>query len=149
MHYTILQENYFILKKQYLCRHHIIQICSGITSGRMLDGELLYTKNLEVNLFAFAYRLFEVLCLCRYQTPQNERLIEGHLRLEQFPLTTILQDFWYVIDVREFREMQSYATKNEQPPHQKKKKNPQKHAGADTFYNTISQYIYWTKLFPG
>ena len=24
----------------------------------MLDGELLYTKILEVNLFAFAYRLF-------------------------------------------------------------------------------------------
>ena len=36
----------------------IIQICSGITSGRVLDGELLYTKILEVNLFAFAYRLF-------------------------------------------------------------------------------------------
>ena len=31
---------------------------SGITSGRVLDEELLYTKILEVNLFAFAYRLF-------------------------------------------------------------------------------------------
>ena len=31
---------------------------SGITSGRVLDGELLYTNILEVNLFAFAYRLF-------------------------------------------------------------------------------------------
>ena len=31
---------------------------SGITSGRVLDGELLYTKILEVNLFAVAYRLF-------------------------------------------------------------------------------------------
>ena len=31
---------------------------SGITSGRVLDGELLYTKILEVSLFAFAYRLF-------------------------------------------------------------------------------------------
>ena len=31
---------------------------SGITSGRVLDGELLYTKILEVNLFAFAYKLF-------------------------------------------------------------------------------------------
>ena len=31
---------------------------SGITSGRVLDGELLCTKILEVNLFAFAYRLF-------------------------------------------------------------------------------------------
>ena len=38
--------------------NHIIQIYSGMTSGRVLDGELLYTKILEVNLFAFAYRLF-------------------------------------------------------------------------------------------
>ena len=30
----------------------------GITSGRVLGGELLYTKILEVNLFAIAYRLF-------------------------------------------------------------------------------------------
>ena len=28
---------------------------SGITSGRVLSGELLYTKILEVNLFAFAF----------------------------------------------------------------------------------------------
>ena len=27
---------------------------SGITSGRVFDGELLYTKILEVYLFAFA-----------------------------------------------------------------------------------------------
>ena len=31
---------------------------SGITSGRVLNGEFLYTEILEVNLFAFAYRLF-------------------------------------------------------------------------------------------
>ena len=31
---------------------------SGITSSRVLNGELLYTKILEVNLFAFTYRLF-------------------------------------------------------------------------------------------
>ena len=31
---------------------------SGITSGRVLDAELLYTKILEVNLFAFSYRPF-------------------------------------------------------------------------------------------
>ena len=31
---------------------------SGITSGRAPDGELLYTKILEANLFASAYRLF-------------------------------------------------------------------------------------------
>ena len=36
----------------------IIQIYSGITSGRVLDGELLFTVILEVNLFAFAYTLF-------------------------------------------------------------------------------------------
>ena len=29
---------------------------SGITSGRVLNGELLYTKILEVNLFALAHR---------------------------------------------------------------------------------------------
>ena len=31
---------------------------SGITSGKVLDGELLHTKILEVIFFAFAYRLF-------------------------------------------------------------------------------------------
>ena len=35
-----------------------IHMYSGITSGRVLNGELLYTKILEVSLFAFAYRLF-------------------------------------------------------------------------------------------
>ena len=38
--------------------HNTIHMYSGITSGRVLDGELLYTNILEVNLFAFAYRLF-------------------------------------------------------------------------------------------
>ena len=38
--------------------HNTIHMYSGITSGRVLDGELLYTMILEVNLFAFAYRLF-------------------------------------------------------------------------------------------
>ena len=37
---------------------YIIQICSGNTSGRMLDGDFLYIKILEVNSFAFDYRLF-------------------------------------------------------------------------------------------
>ena len=37
---------------------NIIHICSGMTSGRVLNWELLYTKILEVNLFAFANRLF-------------------------------------------------------------------------------------------
>ena len=32
--------------------HNTIHMYSGITSGRVLDGELLYTKILEVNLFA-------------------------------------------------------------------------------------------------
>ena len=35
-----------------------IQIYSGITSGRVLNGELLYTEILEVTLFAFVYGLF-------------------------------------------------------------------------------------------
>ena len=37
---------------------YTIHMYSGITSGRVLNGELLHTKILEVNLFAFAYRLF-------------------------------------------------------------------------------------------
>ena len=35
-----------------------IHMYSGITSGRVLDGELPHTKTPEVNLFAFASRLF-------------------------------------------------------------------------------------------
>ena len=35
-----------------------IHMYSGITTSRVLDGELLYKKILEANLFAFAYRLF-------------------------------------------------------------------------------------------
>ena len=42
----------------YISIYNTIYMYSGITSGRVLDGELLYTKILEVNLFAFAYRLF-------------------------------------------------------------------------------------------
>ena len=34
-----------------------IHMYSGITSGKVLDGELLYTKILEVNLFAMYRRL--------------------------------------------------------------------------------------------
>ena len=37
---------------------HIVQIYSGITSGRVFNGEPFHTKILEVNLFAFANRLF-------------------------------------------------------------------------------------------
>ena len=39
-------------------KNNTIYMYSGITSGRVLDGERLYTKILEVNLFTFAYRLF-------------------------------------------------------------------------------------------
>ena len=42
----------------YAPHYNIIHIYSGITSDRVLNAELLYTKILEVNLFAFAYRLF-------------------------------------------------------------------------------------------
>ena len=48
-------------------QNSIIQIYSGITSGRVLDGELLYTEILEVNLFAFAYRLFHEDCSPIYE----------------------------------------------------------------------------------
>ena len=43
---------------QSVCIYNTIHMYSGITSGRVLNGEFLYTKILEVNLFAFAYRLF-------------------------------------------------------------------------------------------
>ena len=36
---------------------HIIQIYSGITHGRVLNGEL-YTQRLHVNLSVFVYRVF-------------------------------------------------------------------------------------------
>ena len=42
----------------YIWIDFTIPMYSGITSGRVLDGELLYTKILEVNLSTFAYRLF-------------------------------------------------------------------------------------------
>ena len=42
----------------YMFIYYTIHMYSGITSGRVLNGELLNTKILEVNLFAFAYRLF-------------------------------------------------------------------------------------------
>ena len=37
---------------------HIIQLCSEITSGRVLSGELYAQIFTEVNLPAFVYRLF-------------------------------------------------------------------------------------------
>ena len=42
----------------YIYIYNTIHMYSEITSGRVLNGELSYTKILEVNLFAFAYRLF-------------------------------------------------------------------------------------------
>ena len=41
----------------YILQYDIFQICSGITRGRVLTGEL-YEQRLQVNLFAFVYRLF-------------------------------------------------------------------------------------------
>ena len=52
---------------------------SGITSGRVLNGELLYTKILEVNLFAFAYRLFR-----RDFSPLDGTYIASILHLLQY-----------------------------------------------------------------
>ena len=43
-------------RKHIYSYSYIIHICSGIINGRVLGGELLiiYTKIVEVNLFAFA-----------------------------------------------------------------------------------------------
>ena len=37
-----------LLEKCYNLKYHIIQIYSGITSGKVLNEELFYTKILEV-----------------------------------------------------------------------------------------------------
>ena len=50
---TVSQELVYIYP-----RYHIIQICSGITCGRVLSGELYAQRLQEVNLSAFVYRLF-------------------------------------------------------------------------------------------
>ena len=42
-----------VIRARMIVFHNIIHIYSGFTSGRVLNGELLYTKILEVNLFAF------------------------------------------------------------------------------------------------
>ena len=55
---TLVEQKTCIATTILTTKIYIIQIYSGITSGRVFDGELLYTKILEVNLFAFAYRLF-------------------------------------------------------------------------------------------
>ena len=47
---------------------------SGITSCRVLDGELLYTKILEFNLFVFAYRLFHEDFSRQMQNKLNSRI---------------------------------------------------------------------------
>ena len=53
----------------------MIQIYYGITSGRLLEGELLYIKILEVILFVFAYRLFHEDFSLIYQSLVNLREI--------------------------------------------------------------------------
>ena len=55
---SFLNNGYFSYPVQRQVTQLVIHIYSGITSGSVLNGELLYTKVLEVNLFAFAYRLF-------------------------------------------------------------------------------------------
>ena len=46
----------------YIIQFITIHMYSGITSGRVLNEELLYTKMLEVNLFAFVYMQYAI-CL--------------------------------------------------------------------------------------
>ena len=66
---------------------------SGITSGRLLNGELLYTKILEVNLFAFAYRLF-----CRDFSPLNGTfcIFCSHHKKDQMQFFIVLNRNLYV-----------------------------------------------------
>ena len=56
--FHVLFCNYYIDLNTHIYIVTTIHMYSGITSGRVLNGELLYTKILEVNLFAFPYRLF-------------------------------------------------------------------------------------------
>ena len=42
----------------YSIRFHIVWIYYGITSGRVLSRELLYTEILENNSYVFTYTLF-------------------------------------------------------------------------------------------
>ena len=66
---------------------YTIHMYSGITSGRVLNGELLYTKILEVNLFAFAYRLFRrdfspldgTYCILQYVPSSGEKSLRNSL----------------------------------------------------------------------
>ena len=53
-----MMSNLVLSDKVFIFSINAIHMYSGITSGRVLDGEHLYTKILEVNLFAFTYRLF-------------------------------------------------------------------------------------------
>ena len=55
------EENVKICLKWYIeCTHYyIIQMCSGITHGRVLNGEL-YAQRLQVNLSVFIYILIQV-----------------------------------------------------------------------------------------
>ena len=54
----ICRSSLFTGEQQKVYIYITIYMYSEITSGTVLNGELLYTKILEVNLFAFAYRLF-------------------------------------------------------------------------------------------
>ena len=50
------QIDFFLFYSIYI---HLIQICYGITRGRVLSGEFYAHRDYrEVNLFAFVYRLF-------------------------------------------------------------------------------------------
>ena len=67
----------------YIYIYNTIYMYSGITSGRVLNGELLYTKILEVNLFAFAYRLFRRDFFCSMPRRVGRNLYETVCRQMQ------------------------------------------------------------------
>ena len=97
---------------------------SGITSGRVLDGELLYTKILEVNLFAFVYRLFHedfssidvpstgLFCkdyslFCRSHQQRNSIIVTHNDTQHTYTSLTISQTISNMLDCPENRDAKS------------------------------------------
>ena len=82
---------------------------SGITSGRVLDGELVYTKILAVNLFAFAMsrwlerNLYETICRQTQTSLWYHTIIRAAFvrlfvpLLVRGPLTDLRQTLWVYV----------------------------------------------------
>ena len=69
---------------------------SGITSGRVLDGELLYTKSLEVNLHQLTSRIF-VYVDYSVVSKRNHLAQKRSMRLHKVQIKFIKLSFFFVI----------------------------------------------------